>query len=408
VTMTRPAIVRLTVGVPLALAVLFSVPTQRVVAGKNLARAGIIGSLGVNVSLHRMSNGKIAFVGGFADGSLDVINPDGSGLRRLVRCKTRGCMIIDAVWSPDGRRIAFLRGMPTRGGDVPLSDLSLYVKNANGSGERWLARCGRPVGCYGGSLAWSPDGTSIVILRSRSLYVFDLHSGRLRRLTAPLKCGPACTPGCPQSLCAPTDLAPAWSPDGSRIAFARALHGCAGGCPTEPYIVNADGTGLKRLSSLSGAEPLLWSPDGRTIAFSAVNGIYAVNPNGSHLRLLVHAPPVGANQVQIPASWSPDGRHILYIRTPSSGPGGPQATALWVMNASGTGHRRLFRAGHGSMYVATWSPDGRLIAFSVTVDRGDGQAVNVSRSGVFVMGADGRHLHRLIVASYELAWQPFP
>jgi Tol biopolymer transport system component len=269
------------------------------------------------------------------------------------------------------------------------------------SGERWLARCGRPVGCYGGSLAWSPGGTSIVISRSRSLYVFHLNTGRLRRLTAALKCGPTCTPRCPQ-FCAPVDLAPAWSPDGSRIAFARALHGCGGGCPTEPYIVNADGTGLKRLSSPSrwarGSGPLLWSPDSRTIAFSVLNGIYAVNPNGSHLRLLVPAPPVRANQVQMPASWSPDGRHILYIRIPSSGPGGPQATALWVMNANGTGRRRLYRAGHGDLDVATWSPDGQFIAFSV----------NASRSGLFLMGANGRRVHRLMAASYELAWQPIP
>ena len=405
VTMTRPAIVLLTLAVPLTLAVLLSAPTQRVIAGVNGARAGSTSSLGGDASLHRMSNGKIAFYVGLAPTSLDVINPDGSGLRRLTRCKTRGCVIIDAVWSLDGKRIAFLRGMPTSSGWISLSDLALYVTNANGSGERRLTRCGRPVGCYVGSLAWSPNGTSLAIARSRSLYVFDLTTGRLRRLTAPLKCGQACTPDV-----APEDLAPAWSPDGSRIAFARALQGCLGGCPTELYIVNADGTGLRRLSSVSGFGPyLLWSPDGRTITYSARNGIYAVNPNGSHLRLLVTAPAARAKQVQILASSSPDGRHILYITDPSSATGGPQATALWVMNANGTGQRRLYRARHGFLGPAIWSPDGQLIAFSVYVYRSVNGPHIASKSGLFVMAADGGHLHQLLPAYNDVAgWQPIP
>jgi Tol biopolymer transport system component len=408
-TMTRPAIIRLAVGVPLALAVLFSVPAQRGGVGITIARAGMTSSLGTNAHLHRMSNGKIAFIHEVNDISLDVINPDGSGPRRLVRCKTQRCMIIDAVWSPDGKRIAFVRG-PTGSEWMSLSDLSVYVMNANGSGERRVASCIRPpeyFGCWSNSLAWSPDGTSLAIARSRSLYVFDLSTGRLRRVTAPLKCDVACSPDV-----APVDLAPAWSPDGSRIAFARALHGCIGVCPTELFVVNADGAGLRRLSSVSSGLSFglyaLWSPDGRTITYSARHGIYAVDPNGSPPRLLVPAPPARAKQVQMLASSSSDGRNTLYITAPST-PTGGQPTALCVMNAKGTGRRCLYRARHGFLGPAVWSPDGQLIAFSVLVyPSGNGPHIP-SKSGLFVMAADGGHLHRLMPAYNGVAgWQPIP
>src|SRR5947209_9052804 len=316
---SRAAIVRLMLAVPLTLAILLSAPTQRVIAGMNSARAGSMSSLGVHAPLHRMANGKIAFLGGSDEISLDVINPDGSGLKRLIRCTIRECQIDGPVWSPDGRRIAFVRYTHQTHGDV-----SVYVMNANGRGERRVAAC-RPGGniyaCEIGSLAWSPDGTRLAMARGGSLYVLDLKTGGVRRLTA-------------QTAGAALD--PAWSPDGSRIAFARAAGLCAiNMCPTLPYIVNADRRGLRRLSAFYGDALFFggpqWSPDGGTIVFSAgldsrwfenrlchgrcpSRGIYAVNPDGSHLRLLVPAPPMGTNQLQALAGWSPDGRHILYSR----------------------------------------------------------------------------------------------
>jgi Tol biopolymer transport system component len=387
-TMTRSAIIRLAVGVPLVLAVLFNVPAQRGGAGITIARAGMTSSRGADASVHRRSNGKIAVVESPDSNSvnLDMVNPDGSGLRILVHCKTRRCTIFDAVWSPDGRRIAFLRG-----GMSIYSAASVSVMNADGSGERRVASCGRSyMTCWGRSLAWSPDSTRLTIARGGSLYVHDLKTGGVRRLTAP-----------PISA-----LEPAWSPDGSRIAFR--VGGCGSVCPSSPYIVNADGHGLRRLSTFYGdvcCGGPLWSPDGRTIAFNVVldprcrgrcasGGIYAVNPDGSHLRRLVPAPRPGKSGVlQVLASWSPDGRHILYSRSPSS-PSEPPTATLWMMNANGTGQRRLYRDGFG-IGAAIWSPDGQRIVFS-------------ANSGVFVMDADGGHRHLLVAQADELAWQPIP
>ncbi len=206
---------RLVVTVPLALAVFVDSP-----------------GLAAGASLHRMSNGKIAFLSGFGDRSLDVINPDGSGLRRLTRCMTRGCEVSDAVWSPDGRHIAFLRG-----GTSLYRDESVYLIDAKGGGERRVAPCGPSyIKCWRRALAWSPDGARLAIARGGSLYVLDLKTRRTRRLTARV---------------AGAALDPDWSPDGSRIAFALAT-GCGSVCPIQPYIVNVDGRGLRRLSTFYG------------------------------------------------------------------------------------------------------------------------------------------------------------
>jgi WD40-like Beta Propeller Repeat len=185
--MTRPAIARLTVAVPLALAVLFNVPAQRGGSGTTIARAGSTSTLGANASLHRMSNGKIAFFAGPDGPGLDVINPDGTGRKRLtLPCPgpiLPPCFIKAYAWSPHGTRMAFVQGYPNRDRH---NTMSLFVVNADGSGEKRLARCGQAEGCnwaYGSRISWSPDGSKIVFSDSSSLYVVKVNGGVLRRLT---------------------------------------------------------------------------------------------------------------------------------------------------------------------------------------------------------------------------------
>lgn len=163
------------------------------------------------------------------------------------------------------------------------------------------------------------------------------------------------------------------SPDGSFVAFQR----CARTCGI--YMVNTDGTGLRRVSDrCRGVPPKCTddsypaiSPDGRQIAFVrafgrirhdqiAHVGIYRMRIDGSHLR-----------KVSLPATrtaedgdpqWSPDGKQIVFVRHNFSvRPRGGQA--VFVINADGTGLRRVtaykLRAGDGP----DWSPDGSQILF---------------------------------------------
>jgi Tol biopolymer transport system component len=400
--MTCPAIIRSTVAVPLALAVLFSVPAQRGGAGVTIARAGMTSSLGANARLHRMSNGKIAFIG-FTDGSLDVLNPDGSGLRRLARCKTIRCGISNAVWSPHGARLAFFQGYQNPNGP---SSVSLFVINADGSGEKRLARCGQTEGCgfaYRSGISWSPDGSRIVFSDRSSLHVVKANGGVLRRLT---HCSVTLThsasgaiTGWDKKSC--QDLSPAWSPDGSRIAFAR-----MGNTGEILHVVNADGSGSKPLTRLLRyASDAVWSPDGRSIAFDTLDGAHTVHADGSHLTLLVSGPPGSGPGLP---SWSPDGTRILYASTPgySTHSGGHYRLEVWVMNANGTGRRRLYHSAccTGGPGYPIWSPDGKYIAFDAEVSAHS----QLRSSGVYLMDADGRHLRRLTQFSDVIAWQPIP
>ncbi len=111
---------------------------------------------------------------------------------------------------------------------------------------------------------------------------------------------------------------PAWSPDGTRIAFMSMEPGAAGSNPEyEIYVVRANGTGVRRLTSAAGEDGWpAWSPDGGTIAFSSARSgrpsgdigplfeIWLMNADGSHQRRLSDV--FG----QFPA-WSPDGEWVL-------------------------------------------------------------------------------------------------
>jgi Tol biopolymer transport system component len=159
--------------------------------------------------------------------------------------------------------------------------------------------------------------------------------------------------------------APAWSPDGSRLAFHG---GGTAGAGRHIWIMNADGTSVRRLSRTNGSFPS-WSPQGDKILFHGeVNsGIWLISPDSSEEILL-------DREGGYPA-WSPDGTEIAYVDL--------EDWCVWVMNADGTGKRKL--TDHGGI-LPTWSPDGSQIAYEVS-QRED--------AGIWVINADGSGDHRI-------------
>jgi Tol biopolymer transport system component len=303
----------------------------------------------------------------------------GDRLLSLIQGKQSALDVQAPAWSRDGRTIVFVSWRDGNG--------EVYAMNANGSSPRNLtqhpAKDVRP--------AWSPDGRSIAFVSSRDrqseIYVMNADGSGKRNLTRSRA----------------SDDYPKWSPDGQRIAFLRASP--LGNRPADSlgvhrlysyhlYVVNADGSGLRRLThnwTFPGqVKQVVWSPDGRTIYF----GRYLVRTDGSGARRLPYIP--------ITAVWSPDGRKIAFAAKPDwcrTRPCYSSHSDIYVMNADGSGKRMLT---HNARYNAepAWSPDGRKLAFRSTRN---------GNRDIYVMNADGsgkRNLTRNPARDGSPSWSP--
>ncbi len=226
------------------------------------------------------------------------------------------------------------------------------------------------------SPAWSPDGTRIAFGspsdRSPEIYVFDSDGSDLDRLTNN----------------SAADWWPTWSPDGARIAFASTRDGSA-----EIYVMDADGGDVERLTNSGGVNGWpAWSPNGAKIAFASGRGgdpeIHVMNADGSDVERLTNNS--GGNNL---AAWSPDGARIAFA---SGRDGDPE---IYVMNADGSDVERLTNNSGGDWWP-TWSPDGARIAFGSDRDGNWGE--------IYVMNADGSDVERLTDSrgAREPAWSP--
>jgi len=185
---------------------------------------------------------KIAFAARYA-GNFDIYTVDADGGNR-IRVTTNALRDDYPQWTADGR-ILFTRNLFS-------TPTSVWIVNADGTGERQLSLGGSPSGAE-----VAPHGNRIVYVAVEG-GVGTIHVAQLHEDDAQVTGDHRITSG-------GGDFEPHWSPDGSLIEFLRDTTGT----DNDIYVVRPDGTGLRRLTSTPSRIEFwaTWSSDGKEILF---------------------------------------------------------------------------------------------------------------------------------------------
>lgn len=268
-------------------------------------------------------NGRIAY--GVFDRATGAFlrytaNPDGSHVQPL----TNLAGFSNPDWSPDGTRIA-----------IDFFDANGYVQIAtvapDGSNVQVLTS-----GPFISEMPdWSPDGTQIVfdysdldpnLPFSTALWVMNADGSNAHPLMTPELSG--------------FDVEPRWQPTGGLITFARIRKELRGKQQEAVFVVNADGTNPRQLTSWGLApEHPTWSPDGKLIIFNdasfnpfPIESIWIMKPDGTDRHVLYQ----GTQHTGGVKPWfSPDGKKILFTCV-TYGRAHTHNEDLCIMNADGT------------------------------------------------------------------------
>ncbi|MBA2381042.1 MAG: PD40 domain-containing protein [Chloroflexi bacterium] len=270
--------------------------------------------------------GLIAFVVGRGDGTdleIQVITLDGSVVATVPR---PGLSMNEApAWEPGGRSLLFTSN---RTGEIHQFR---YAVATNAVTQLTFGDY------FEGYVDVSPDGSTIAFDNATEtvdlgIWLMDIDGSNRRELVPP--------PPAPE-----VDSAPAFSPDGTKVAFVRKYSMTPPTAREAAFIVNIDGTGLRRLTDpVLDVGRIRWSPDGTQLAFSdqtenrdedMPQDIWLINPDGSGLHRITHNAP--GTQTFDPV-WSPDGSRFAVLGWRK----GDDHNTIGAMNADGTALREIY------------------------------------------------------------------
>ncbi len=224
----------------------------------------------------------------------------------------------------------------------------------------------------------SPDGATIVLGVTRPLTDSYAAPRRASLATADPNDG---FPGYARALPDMTDFdrEPAWAPDGERLVFVGRVDGLS-----DLFVVDLDGTNLRRLTTGPDVESEpVWSIGGQ-IAFERGRGIWSIGTDGGGLRRLTAK---GRHP-----DWSPDGRRLVFDRN------------RHLYTTTRTGRRPTRLAGSG-IYPA-WAPSGRKIAFRRNYDIYTANPDGTSRKRIYNWGPQTGSTPARRYAPRDIDWGP--
>ena len=291
--------------------------------------------------------------------------------------------------SPDGSTITYGKAEATPDGPNPFRDAGIFTSDTVGSNERQVTTA--PEGGLDERPDISPDGEWIAFSRHSSeggaVFLVKHDGSGLTQLTD-------------FELDA---FRPRWSPDGSLIVFNSNAHAFASES-ANVWVVAPDGSGLRQVTHVSGDDQAWapdWAPDGEHIVYIHGADLDVIDLEGATSCTLVRDSPAGFPN---DPDWGPaegletgrpvvaDGEEWIVFGRQSNEPDGRSTGSQYLVRPDGTGEHRLINDVIGSELRATWSPDGKRIAYiQSTLDEADRD-----KGGLWIINADGSSAQHVV------------